>query len=110
METPSLQPHNVVETPLSTKANLTLHNLLKFYCRFILQENKDIIFFDTLKDSLPLDENIKEHYLDVPLADKIDFFKSLSYFCKNFDTLIKNEKVHDWIWDPDQSPLPFRPK
>ncbi|WP_106831175.1 hypothetical protein [Parabacteroides pacaensis] len=110
METSSLHPHNVVETPLTDRGHYVLLNLVKYYSRYIYEQNKDVIFFDTLKDSLPLDENIRKNDLDVPLADKVDFYKLLSYFCKNLDTFIKNEKVNDWVWDLDESSLPFRPK
>lgn len=110
METHNVHPRNVVETPLTDRGHYVLLNLVKYYSRYIYEQNKDVIFFDTLKDSLPLDENLRKNYLDVSLADKVDFYKLLSYFCKNLDTLIKNEKVNDWVWDLDESSLPFQPE
>lgn len=113
METTNLQPHNLVETPLSSHAHLVLLNLLSYYSRIIMPADKDNFFYDLLKDGyLALNPEIEgqKNYLDVPYEEKIDFFKDLSYFFKNMDNLVRNENVRDWVWNGEESAIPFNAK
>lgn len=107
-----VQPHNHVETPLTNRGHYVLLNLVKYYSRFIANENKNILLLDLLKDAVLLDRRLKkgdEDYIDVPIEEKIDFYKFLSYLFDNMDNLVKNENVKDWIWKPEDSPIPYNP-
>ena len=112
METHDVHPHNTVETPLTDRGHYILLNLVKYYSRFIADEDKNILLLDLLKDAVLLDRLRKgeEDYINVPVEEKLSFYKILSYFFSKMDQFITNEKVNDWVWYPDQSPLPFRPK
>lgn len=106
-----VQPHNQVETPLTNRGHYVLLNLVNYYSRFIANENKNILLLDLLKDAVFLDRLRKgdEDYINVPVEEKIDFYKFLSYLFEKMDKLVKNENVKEWIWKSEDSPIPFSP-
>lgn len=71
METHDLHPHNTEETPLTDRGHYTLLNLVKYYSRFIANEDKNILLLDLLKDAALLDRLRKgdEDYINVPVEE-----------------------------------------
>lgn len=112
METHDLHPHNTEETPLTDRGHYTLLNLVKYYSRFIANEDKNILLLDLLKDAALLDRLRKgdEDYINVPVEEKLSFYKTLSYFFRKMDKLLKNEGVKDWIWTEEGGKMPHRLK